>query len=855
MMKTTPCHNSPILPDRPDPHDFVLGSEQGAVLLALVILMVMVGFLGAAMTHQTAIGELGSVLGNRSQQAYYLAESGYRYAAAKMKNRRDLDTLHDHGSYTIDSAGVFTIRFYPYIFDARTSDGAGTLTAQVPFGDAPPVSQSAGSGNFFYLKTGFQTEPFQTISVSNDTIFFIKDTGVWTIFPSERVRLAAKSNGDALTEGGDLNLQPTSPANAFPLRHGRILADGKTYQYKLREPSKLTGVMRADNQSWEAPVLVNGTEIVLLDFLELRSTGTVGSGPLAVSREIVYNIPVYGTDNEEFYDPFDDKSHWEDTSTQGSHVIETIDGDNALRVDSTSTINMESKSQIALAPSATNVDLTRAYRVAGNFLSYDTQVKIGFSPDIPDHYMAGISLRLNGTTGEHLGVSFQKPDFHFSHTGAEDRIPDDLVPNAMENQFGIVFWQELSSGWAWLAYKKLLPMILFQDNMEGGGSAWSQTGTWGKSTWAYNSGFSFTDSVSGNYSNDQDTSIVSKTIDLSNTKSISLSFYHYYSIEPPYSITGGWTDYGAVEISNDNGATWTELARFANWYWSFFEISQNSWKQETFAIPDAFLSDRMKIRFRLVTDYSVTRDGWYIDDVKLSSAWFPEKDATLMVRLVEAAAVEFTNGMLPGVEDGDILISQTDGTRGIAAGNPILHSGSFAGGDAAGIIRLNKLSAAGFPNGAVSVAGKGTGLANVTGFRARDNYIQVYYADPYGYGIPNDTPLDYEKHPNPRMTAAGQVLKWPPENVNLTSPSNDYFTIVQWDGYNTSAASLLGKGLEANTIIRTDQLTTGTGYTPDPEIGLHTFGKASYSTSVYFDDFGLRTNLPTLQGFLPAVQE
>ena len=580
-----------------------------------------------------------------------------------------------------------------------------------------------------------------------------------------------------------------------------------------------------------------------------------GADRLAVSQEVVYNIPVYGADNQEFYDPFDDKSHWEETSTQGSHVIESVDGDNALKVDATATISTESKSQIALAPATTSVDLAKTYQIAGDFLSYDTQVKVGFSPDIPDHYMAGLTFRLNGTTGDHLGVSFQKPDFHFSHTGAQDRIPDDLVPTAMEDQFGIVLWREIASGWDWLAYKKLLPIILFQDDMEGDDAAWDQTGTWGKTTFAHSSGYAFTDSVSGNYPNDLETAIVSNTLDLSNMKSITLSFYHYYSIEPPLTILGGWTDYGLVEISNNNGTTWTELARFSNWYELFIEKSQNFWKKETFSIPDAFLSDQMKIRFRLVTDYSVTRDGWYIDDVQLLAGWFPEKDATLMVRLVEAAAVAFTNGILPEIEDGDILISQVDGTRGVVVGNPIINSGSWAGGNAAGTIRLNNLSAASFPNGAVSVIGKGTGLASVTGFRARDNYIQVYYGEPNGYGNPGNTPLDYEKSAIPRMTTAGQLLKWPPEDVNDTNPANDYYTLVQWDGYNASAADILGAGLEQGTIIRTGLLTTGPGYNPAPEIGLHTFGKDIYSTNVYFDDFGLRTSLPALQGFLPSVQE
>jgi hypothetical protein len=837
------------------PYPLRMNPETGAVLLALVVLMVMVGFLGAALTHQTAIGSLSSVSGNRSQQAFYLAESGYRYAAAKMKKSSDLNTLHDHGPYAIGNAGTFTIQFYPYIFDAVSTDGAGTLTAKVPFGDAPSIAMSAGTGNFFYLKTTNQTEPFQTILVSDDTISFVKDTGLWNVLPSERVRLAVKSNGDTLTEGGDLNLQPTSSANAFPLRHGRILIGGKVYQYKIREPSKLAGVIRADDQPWETPALYNGMDVVLLDFMELHSTGRIGDGILSVSQKVVYNIPVYGKDQDEFHDPFDDKSHWEETSTKGSHVIETIAGDKVLKVESTTVTGPVSKSQIALVPSTTSIDFSKTHRIAGDFLSYDTQVKVGFSPDIPEHYMAGITFRLNGTTGEHFGVSFQKPDFHYLSTGVIDQIPDDLVPNPMQNQYGIVLWQELAAGWNWLAYKKLTPVILFQDYMEGDSSAWSQTGIWGKTTWAHGPGHSFTDSVSGNYSNNQETAIISRTLDLSGRKEVSLSFYHYYSIEPPYSIIGGYTDFGAVEISNDNGATWTELARFANWYTFFIEMSQNSWKKETFLIPYAFLSDQMKIRFRLVTDYSVTRDGWYIDDVRLDSNWFPETDATLVVRLVEAAAIEFTNGILPKIEDGDIVISQVNGTRGVVAGEPIVNSGSWASGNAAGVIRLNNLSAAGFPNGPVQVIGKGTNLANVTGFRARDNYIQVYYGDRIGYGIPNSTPLDNEKLASPRITSSTQTLKWPPEDVNDTAPLNDYYTTVQWDGYNSLAVSLLGTGLEKDSIIRTSQLTTGSGYNPDPEIALHTFGKDVYSTSVYFDDFGLRTSQPTLQGFLPAIQE
>jgi len=834
------------------------GSDKGAILIGLIVTMVFMSFLGAAMISQTATGELSFFSKNSSHQAYYLAESGYRYAAAKMKHGTDMDVLHEHGTYTVGDKGSFLLEFKPYIFDVTDGIGSTELISEVPFGIAPALPVSAGPGNFLYLKTGSQTEPFNTIAIdpypNGDIVRFGKDSGIWSGEKGERVRFAVKSNGDSLFEGGDLNLQPTSPAAAFPLHNGRILTDNKIYQYKKREASKLSGITMADNKAWETPSLSDGSDIVLLDFIELVSTGTTGEGTALTSRRIVYSIPVYGALQTEFHDPFDDKSHWEETSTLGSHSIASVSGDNVLKVENTGSVGNYEKSVIILNPSTTNIDFSRAHLSAGNFLSYDAQVKTGFDPEIPAHYMAGISFRFNNLTGYSFGVSFQKPDYYYSTTGAIDRIPDELVPTAMQNQLGVVLWQELSTGWDWLAYKKLVPVELFADDMESGTSAWVETGTWGLEAGGYNSANSWTDTPSGNYLDNSDTSITSTAFDLSSTSDVSLSFYHRYDIQPPDFFSGDQTDFGAVEISEDGGATWTELSAYSNWWLILVEVNQGTWINETLSIPDSFLTNNFRLRFRLATDSSVTRNGWNIDDVKILSDYFPLNNATLLVRVGESATVAFENGILPKIEDGDILISQVNSAQGLVAGSPILSSGSWEAGNAAGIIRLNRISN-NFPNGLLRVDGKGAGLANAVGFRPKDNYIQVYFGNTEGYGNPNDNPLDFEKNENPRITSSDSTLNWPPGDVEDTAAENDYYTLVKWDEYNSMEADLFGMGFEEGTILRSSNLTTTSGTFEDSEIALHTFGMDSYSTNVYFDDFGILLDIPSTVGFLPGIQE
>lgn len=149
--------------------------------------------------------------------------------------------------------------------------------------------------------------------------------------------------------------------------------------------------------------------------------------------------------------------------------------------------------------------------------------------------------------------------------------------------------------------------VFFSDTLESGTGNWeSFEGSWGlTSSVFYSSSHSLTDTPTGSYTNNSNTSAVMKPIDLLGKNGVILSFYEKYSIEESY-------DYGYVEISDNGGASWS------------LPLSASTGTQSTFTERRVDLSNyagksNIRIRFRLMSDSSVTGDGWYIDDIKLLS--------------------------------------------------------------------------------------------------------------------------------------------------------------------------------------------------------------------------------------------
>jgi hypothetical protein len=149
-------------------------------------------------------------------------------------------------------------------------------------------------------------------------------------------------------------------------------------------------------------------------------------------------------------------------------------------------------------------------------------------------------------------------------------------------------------------------VVTFNDNANNF-SNWTTNLNWNITTSQFNSApSSFTDSPTGNYGNNTNTSMtMTNAVNISSTPVVYLSFWHRYATEAGY-------DFCRVEVSSNNGTTWQEAASYNG--------SLTAWTQVTLDITQyAAGSTQLKIRFRLTSDPGLTGDGWYVDDVKLTN--------------------------------------------------------------------------------------------------------------------------------------------------------------------------------------------------------------------------------------------
>ncbi len=860
-----------------------LQDRKGSVLVGLIIAIIIFAALGTAMLSLTSTSAVNQVWANSSSRAYYLAESGFRYAKNKAdyKNTDDSDgddekeddvnqnlkDLHNKVFTFSNNMEKFELKIYPYYFVTSVIHSINDTSLQTEFSGEQPANFTVPASGKLKIGLKDDPDPYTYNGYNSGTGVFsnISPPLSAVIRDNMNVYLVANTSSDQnLTNGGNLTL---ADASFFPERNGvfSIDGDGTVYGYESKTGSTLYNIFDGNDPGSPFNVLAQTSDdIVLNPSLKLHSTGIVDYGSSTeIRRKIVYHLP-FGRVSEkvEFHDTFEDKSKWED-SALGSHEIQTIGGDSALRVTSTVDFGGFPKaSLIELKWSETNVDLANAHR-RGNryFLDYDSQVKTGFTdsgvPDpehgylpipIPKYFAAGLSLRLDENLSSY-GLSFLRG----SNSGGPDRINNRIVP--LDDALLAVLWQKAGPNdvdSTWLAYKVLT--ALFFDNMEKSGTGWTWTGAvppWERTNIdSYSGSFCWHDSITGNYANDiiEGTSLTTKTLDLSDESSASLTFWHHYEVQP-YDVLIPAGDRADVEISTDGGTTWpTLLARYGG--------IQAEWIQETIDLTPYVGQPNVKIRFRLRTDNLIQQDGGYIDDVTVSGGDFPINEATLLVRIKESASIFFDSGGTSPILDGDVLVGVSSSASGMVNSTPIIASGSWAVGDAEGTILLKNVSETDFISGEqLTVNGTLVSATARDPIISRANYIRAYYGDVSGFGTPNADPFDNEKHGNPRNP---ENVNWTPDEVDDWSAENNYFTMIQWYDINTAITSVeLMQSLdEPGAVIRSTEpvlFTPTSGAFNRTELGLHAFGHGSLN--VYFDDFALQTEIYSTGGFLPEIQE
>lgn len=149
-------------------------------------------------------------------------------------------------------------------------------------------------------------------------------------------------------------------------------------------------------------------------------------------------------------------------------------------------------------------------------------------------------------------------------------------------------------------------------------SNWNSSG-WGlTSTYYASPSSSITDSPSGIYSANANTFItLNNPINLTNATSASVEFMARWDIET------NW-DYVQFMVSTNGGTSWSPLAgKYTSTGGSNQDVGQplyhglqNSWVNESIDLS-SYLGQSVLFRFRLVSDGSVQKDGFYFDDFKV----------------------------------------------------------------------------------------------------------------------------------------------------------------------------------------------------------------------------------------------
>ena len=132
---------------------------------------------------------------------------------------------------------------------------------------------------------------------------------------------------------------------------------------------------------------------------------------------------------------------------------------------------------------------------------------------------------------------------------------------------------------------------------------WTLQGTWGLSTEAAKSGTNaLTDSPQGVYAANDDSAAI-LGVNLRRAVRPVLSFWQSHALEPN-------RDYGLVELSSDQGVSWTRWDEVTGW-------TGTNWEQVQIDLT-GYAGTQTLIRFRLKTDGQNQADGWYIDDVQVA---------------------------------------------------------------------------------------------------------------------------------------------------------------------------------------------------------------------------------------------
>ena len=189
-----------------------------------------------------------------------------------------------------------------------------------------------------------------------------------------------------------------------------------------------------------------------------------------------------------------------------------------------------------------------------------------------------------------------------------------------------------------------IPLVLYSDSFETGAAGWTHTGsgdTWALSSQRTHSGANAFKAVDPATASDQQLSSPGVALPVGQNP-LTLKFWNHQTLE--HRSAGGCYDGGLIEVSTDGGGTWTQVPNailLTDPYDGAITTTSNplngksawcgdpqDWLNSIVDIS-AYAGQTVKFRFRLGSDSSVSREGWYVDDVVVQSCTLAGYNATL----------------------------------------------------------------------------------------------------------------------------------------------------------------------------------------------------------------------------------
>ncbi|MCK9230941.1 MAG: pilus assembly PilX N-terminal domain-containing protein [Syntrophales bacterium] len=831
-------------------------TEKGSVLIGIIATMVIMSVLGAAMYSMTSTSVISGASGHISKAAYYLAESGFRYAAAEYLTvtdsgnnglNNDQNQMADNLNgriLSLSPGGTIELAVIPFHCVTSGTHANGVTALNVRFAGATPAGFSVPGSGHLQIRSQSRPDASADYTTYVDTYEYSNFSGntftlesplvvraPLTVLPAWTsitviARPAAAGN---ITPGTNATLalhNPSAGAGSFfmPERNGKFMIEGNpvVYVYDYRVDGTTTTTLHGiynskypDNNDQFS--VETDSRIIPTDFFRIVSTGVAGN----VRRTLTYITPVDvvnpGSDGTKTTatDTFDGSSGTQPTNWQpvfGTHSIRsqsggTVTGDttaqSALRLDSSYEYRSSTGivlaqdlflSLIALKPGRL-ANFWASWNAHNKTLSYDAQVKVKVPQQ--QYFMVGANFRMNLSSQSIDGLSSLGVSLQRGRTGSNCTLFFCTDRDGIDNS---------------LVPVDNMPLIVLWRKVENQspGLEWI----------AYKA---ITDTILFNSGHPP----------------------RFVNGENSYFIRGGNSGARAnvKAVGTTDGGTTGSLVLSRRY--STFQANE--------PLHQLVLQGSVTARVQTASDTSITYDRGTDSTTLIIVAGDiicgRNSDARARVTSVGARTRYRDSVFSPYYYRGELSIEQTEGT--------------FSTNEFLDVYRPNADFSARFVSleALTDILNPGTETVKdwtTIVLRIEEkidtpdgnvNDIRVYVGDTNQHGTPDGSPLDAERFGNLRWRSPVQAgdVRWPPEegwsDDQAANIPYDYFTLIQNWVINPNFSSsvwLAGTAEEPNAIVRTTQYTThNLANHTQSEIGLHTFG-SGMNLNTYFDDFGIQ---------------